>query len=110
MAGLVVIPDPAADARRVDAVADALEAFGFDVHRTGQAETAEPVVLGATSVPVDFDVRHIKVLPDVKDVVRITSPYKFASRTWHPEDSVVDVDGPAAAAVFERSFVHEGLE
>ena len=95
MAGLVVIPDPAADARRVDAVADALEAFGFDVHRTGQAETAEPVVLGATSVPVDFDVRHIKVLPDVKDVVRITSPYKFASRTWHPEDSVVDVDGLA---------------
>lgn len=91
MAGLVVIPDPAADADRVEAVVEALRGFGFDVHRTG----GEPVVLGATGVAPDFDLRHIKVLPGVRDVVRITSPYKFASRTWHPEDTVVDVDGVA---------------
>jgi 3-deoxy-7-phosphoheptulonate synthase len=89
MAGLVVIPDPAASDARVEAVAEALRSFGFDVHRTGGA----PVVLGATGVAADFDLRHIKVLPDVRDVVRITSPYKFASRTWHPEDTVVEVDG-----------------
>ena len=88
MAGLVVIPDPSVDAARLDALADALCVFGFDVHRTGT-----PVVLGATGVPADFDVRHIKVLADVRDVVRITSPYKFAARTWHPADTVVDVDG-----------------
>ena len=91
MAGLVVIPDPAADAASVEAVVSALQAFGFDVHRTG----AEPVVLGATGVHGDFDLRHIKVLPGVQDVVRITSPYKFASRTWHPDDTVVDVGGVA---------------
>ena len=91
MAGLVVIPDPTASDERVEAVAEALRGFGFDVHRTGGAA----VVLGATGVDVDFDVRHIKVLPDVRDVVRITSPYKFAARTWHPEDTVVDVDGVA---------------
>ena len=90
MAGLVVIPDPAVDPPRLDALADALGRFGFDVHRTGA-----PVVLGATGVPADFDVRHIKVLADVRDVVRITSPYKFAARTWHPADTVVDVDGVA---------------
>ena len=91
MAGLVVIPEVAADADRVGAIEDALRAFGFDVHRTG----GEAVVLGATGVDVDFDVRHIKVLAGVRDVVRITSPYKFAARTWHPEDTVVDVDGVA---------------
>ena len=89
MAGLVVIPDPTADAARLGALVDALEAFGFDVHRTG----GEPAVLGAMGVAPDFDVRHIKVLPGVQDVVRITSPYKFASRTWHPADTLVDVDG-----------------
>ncbi len=91
MAGLVVIPDPTASDDRVDALSDALEAFGFGVHRTG----AEPVVLGATGVPADFDVRHIKVLPDVRDVVRVTSPYTFAARTGHPADTVVDVGGLA---------------
>ncbi len=90
MAGLVVIPDPSIDAARLDALADAMAVFGFDVHRTGT-----PVVLAATGVPADFDVRHIKVLADVRDVVRITSPYKFAARTWHPADTVVDVDGVA---------------
>ncbi|MGB3542711.1 3-deoxy-7-phosphoheptulonate synthase [Rubrivirga sp.] len=89
MAGLVVIPDPSADADRVEAVAHALRGFGFDVHRTG----AEPVVLGATNVSPDFDLRHIKVLEDVQDVVRVTSPYKFAARAWHPERTVVDLDG-----------------
>ena len=91
MAGLVVIPDPAADAARLDTLTAALGGFGFDVHRTGTL----PVVLGATGVPADFDVRHIKVLAGVQDVVRITSPYKFAARTWHPADTVVDVDGVA---------------
>ena len=90
MAGLVVIPDPAVDLARLDALADALAVFGFDVHRTGT-----PVVLAATGVPADFDLRHIKVLADVRDVVRITSPYKFAARTWHPADTIVDVDGLA---------------
>ncbi|MEM7787187.1 MAG: 3-deoxy-7-phosphoheptulonate synthase [Bacteroidota bacterium] len=89
MAGLVVIPEPTADEARVGALVEALEAFGFDVHRTG----GEPAVLGAMGVAPDFDVRHIKVLPGVQDVVRITSPYKFASRTWHPDDTLVDVDG-----------------
>ena len=91
MAGLVVIPDPLADDARLDALAAALGRFGFDVHRTGTM----PVVLGATGVAADFDVRHIKVLDGVQDVVRITSPYKFAARTWHPADTVVDVDGLA---------------
>jgi 3-deoxy-7-phosphoheptulonate synthase len=89
MAGLVVIPDPSASDARVEALEAALDRFGFAVHRTG----AEPVVLGATGVPPDFDLRHIKVLDDVRDVVRVTSPYTFAARAGHPSDTVVDVGG-----------------
>ena len=91
MPGLVVIPDPTASGAAIQALVGALEGFGFGVHRTGD----EPVVLGATGVPADFDVRHIKVLPDVRDVVRVTSPYTFAARTGHPSDTVVSVDGLA---------------
>ena len=53
-------------------------------------------VLSAVGAPPDFDVRHVKVLEGVKDVFRVTSPYKLAARVWHPENSVVDVDGVRA--------------
>ena len=93
MAGLVVIPDPHAGPDAVAALDGALRRFGFDVHRTGT--TDEVAVLGATGVPADFDLRHIKVLEGVRDVVRVTAPYTFAARAWHPADTVVDVAGVA---------------
>ena len=95
MAGLVVIPELSARPDTVAALAEALRGFGFAVHRTGRTDAAEPVVLGATGVPADFDLRHIKVLEGVRDVVRVTSPFTFAARAGHPEDTVVDVGGVA---------------
>ncbi len=92
---MIVVMDPRATVPQTEAVVARLEGYGFGVHRTVAAQRAagEPVVLGAVGGPRDFDVRHIRVLDGVKDVVRVTSPYKFASRTWHPDDTVVDVDG-----------------
>jgi 3-deoxy-7-phosphoheptulonate synthase len=90
MTGMVVVMEPRATEPQVESVIERLNGYGFGVHRsTG----GEQMVLGAVGTKPDFDVRHIRVLDGVKDVFRITSPYKFASRTWHPDDTVVDVDG-----------------
>jgi 3-deoxy-7-phosphoheptulonate synthase len=90
MTGMVVVMEPRASEPQVESVIARLNGYGFGVHRsTGVEQT----VLGAVGVKPDFDVRHIRVLDGVKDVFRVTSPYKFASRTWHPDDTVVDVDG-----------------
>lgn len=87
---MVVVMYPGAPEAQIEAVEQQLDAYGFGVHRsTG----AEHTVLGAIGAKPDFDVRHIKVLDGVKDVFRISSPYKLASRSWHPERSTVDVDG-----------------
>lgn len=90
MTGMVVVMEPRASEPLTEAVIERLGGYGFGVHRS---VGVEQTVLGAVGVQPDFDVRHIKVLDGVKEVFRITSPYKFASRTWHPEDTVVDVDG-----------------
>ena len=90
MTGMVVVLEPRASEPQTEAVVERLHAYGFGVHRSAGVEQT---VLGAVGEQPDFDVRHIKVLDGVKEVFRITSPYKFASRTWHPEDTVVDVDG-----------------
>jgi 3-deoxy-7-phosphoheptulonate synthase len=87
---LVIVMEPGAAEARTVAVAEHLRGYGFDVHR---ADGGTQAVLGAVGRVPDFDVRHIKILDGVKDVFRVTSPYKFASRTWHPDDTVVDVDG-----------------
>ena len=90
MTGLVVILDPRAPADAVASVTESLGGYGFAVHPSVEGEG---VVLAALGGPPDFDVRHIKVLEPVQEVFRVTSPYTFAARSWHPEDTVVDVDG-----------------
>jgi len=59
---------------------------GFDVHRsTGQLRS----VLGAVGGNRSFDTRLIEVMEGVHEVLRITEPYKLASRTFKPERSTV---------------------
>lgn len=37
--------------------------------------------------------QHLQALPDVSDVLEISTPYKLASREWHPQDTIVEVGG-----------------
>ena len=64
--------------------------MNFNVHRsTGVQRT----ILGAIGDQTDFDPRTIEALDDVREVVRITKPYKLASRNFKREDTVVEVGG-----------------
>ena len=87
---MVVVMHERADEPQIEAVIERLNGYGFDVHRSSGVRQT---VLGAVGVQPDFDVRHIKVLDGVSDVYRITSPYKFASRTWRDEDTQIDIKG-----------------
>jgi 3-deoxy-7-phosphoheptulonate synthase len=73
---------------QVQKVIAQLVEMGFDVHRsTGALRT----VLGAVGGQRQFDQRLLEVLDGVQEVVRITEPYKLASRTFKPENTVVTV-------------------
>jgi 3-deoxy-7-phosphoheptulonate synthase len=85
---MVVVMQEGAKEEQIQHVIDRLVAMGFDIHRsTGVAQT----VLGAVGVPADFDPRDIEVLDGVSEVVRITHPYKLASRAFRPEGTVVEL-------------------
>jgi 3-deoxy-7-phosphoheptulonate synthase len=85
---MVVVMQPGASNEQIQHVIDRLVATGFDVHRsTGETHT----VLGAVGVHPDFDTRDIELLDGVREVVRITQPYKLASRAFRPGGTVVDV-------------------
>jgi 3-deoxy-7-phosphoheptulonate synthase len=71
---------------QIQHVIDRLVSLGFDIHRsTGESHT----VVGAVGVGPDFDPRDIEVLPGVREVVRVTQPYKLANRAFKAEDTIV---------------------
>ena len=78
--------------------------MGFDIHRsTGARHT----VLGAVGAKVDFDTRDIELLEGVEEVLRITAPYKLASRHFRPEGTIVTV-GQGVAIGGEEVVVMAG--
>ena len=84
---VIVMQEGATDAQ-IHNVIDKLIAHGFDVHRsTGSAHT----VLGAVGVHRDFDHRDFELLEGVREVMRITQPFKLASRQFKPEGTVIDL-------------------
>ena len=85
---MVVVMQERATDEQVQKVIAQLVEMGFDVHRsTGALRT----VLGAVGGNRQFDQRLLEVLDGVQEVLRITEPYKLASRTFKPENSVVTV-------------------
>ena len=85
---MVVVMEERASEREIQTVIDALKTRGFEIHRsTGALKT----VLGAVGGKRDFDTRLIELMSGVNEVLRITEPYKLASRTFKPEKTVVQV-------------------
>ena len=85
---MVVVMQEGATEAQIQSAINKLMEMGFDIHRsTGARQT----VLGAVGSIVDFDTRDIELLEGVAEVVRISAPYKLASRHFRPEGSVVQL-------------------
>jgi 3-deoxy-7-phosphoheptulonate synthase len=85
---MIVVMQPRAGEAQVQHVIDRLIELGFDVHRSTGEETT---VIGALGVKEGFDTAQIEVLDGVREVIRITQPYKLASRAFRSEGTVVDL-------------------
>ena len=67
-----------------------MEALGLEV-KDASGETFRVVgLIGDTSKLVESD---LYAIPGVEEVTRIQTPYKKASRVFHPEDTIIDVCG-----------------
>ncbi len=65
-----------------------VEKMGLNAHpMPGPTRTA----IGITGNSSSVDPRSLEVLPGVRELIRVTRPYKLASREMHPEDTIVKV-------------------
>jgi 3-deoxy-7-phosphoheptulonate synthase len=84
---MVVVMKERATEAEIQSVISHLIEMGFDVHRsTGTSRT----VIGAVGNG-NGDPQLLEVQDGVHEVLRITEPYKLASRTFKPENTVVTI-------------------
>jgi 3-deoxy-7-phosphoheptulonate synthase len=88
---MVIVMEQTASEEQIQKVIETLVEVGYDVHRsTGAAHT----VLGAVGVPREVvDPTAIELIQGVREVIKISEPYKLVGRTFRASDSVVDVAG-----------------
>ncbi len=84
---MVIVMQRDATEKQIEGIIEKLVSQGFDVHRsTG----VEHTILGAVGAKV-VDTRDYEVVEGVKEVHRITEPYKLASRAFRPEGTVIEI-------------------
>lgn len=84
---MVVVMQERASEAQIDAVIARIVGLGMDVHRSSGATRTVLGVVGAHKI----DPELVKLLDGVKEVVRISEPYKLASRTFKPMDTVITI-------------------
>jgi 3-deoxy-7-phosphoheptulonate synthase len=85
---MVVVMQERATEEQIEKVVAHLVGLKMDVHRsTGVSRT----VLGAVGDDRHLDPRLLEMLDGVSEVMRVTEPYKLASRAFKPEGTVVSI-------------------
>ena len=88
---MVIVMEHTASGEQVQKVIETLVEEGYDVHRSSGIDYT---VLGAVGSPRrPMDPALVEVLPGVREVIRVSEPYKLAGRTFKPEDTIVDLGG-----------------
>ncbi len=88
---MVIVMEKTASEAQIQGVIESLVGAGYDVHRsTGVSHT----VLGAVGTPTrSVDPLSLEMFPGVREVIKISEPYKLVGRTFKPDDTVVSMRG-----------------
>ena len=87
---MIVIVKDSARPEQIEKLKENFESMGLQVHFSKGMNTT---LLGLVGDTTSVDIGKIASLDIVEEVKRIQEPYKKVNRKFHPEDSVVDVNG-----------------
>jgi 3-deoxy-7-phosphoheptulonate synthase len=87
---MLIVMKPGAGKEQVQNVIAAIEQQNLSAHII---EGVEQTVIGAVGDSHSVVKELFEFLPGVLNVTRISQPYKLASRQFHPQDSVFQLDG-----------------
>ena len=87
---MMIIMHPGASKTQIQNVITCIEDHGLSPH---VSEGLERAVIGAVGDSRSVSTDVFSILPGVENVMRISRPYKLASREFHPQDSIFPLDG-----------------
>ena len=88
---MIISMRPHATRQEIDHVCERIREFGYKVH---SIEGEERVVIGVVGVgDVTACLESLEATPGVESAMRISAPYKFVSREFKKERSVIRVNG-----------------
>ncbi len=97
---MIVVMEPEASDAAIESVIAFLVAAGFDVHRSsGQSRS----ILGVVGDVTGDDVAVVREIPGVAEVVRVSEPFRLASRRFRKEPTIVE--GPWGSIGGERPWI-----
>lgn len=87
---MIITMKKSATKQDIENVMKQLKEKGLHIHESIGENLNVFGVVGDTS---RIDPKRIEANPHVESVVRVSSPYKKASRMFHPEDTIIEVNG-----------------
>ena len=88
---MIISMRPHASKQQIEHVCERIREFGYKVH---SIEGEERVVIGVVGVgDVTACLESLEATPGVESAVRISAPYKFVSREFKSDDSIIRING-----------------
>src|SRR5664280_2970508 len=90
---MLVVMKAQATPEQIQAVCDHIEQMGFRAH---PLPGAQRTAIGITGNKGEVDRGNIEALAGVAEVIRVSKPYKLASRDVKEEDTIIQFEGTDA--------------
>jgi 3-deoxy-7-phosphoheptulonate synthase len=87
---MMIIMKSNATPQQVETVIASIKSAGLNVHLS---QGVEATIIGAIGETHGIPLERFESLDGVEVVQRITQPYKLASRQFHPENTILGIDG-----------------
>ncbi|MFU0799517.1 MAG: bifunctional 3-deoxy-7-phosphoheptulonate synthase/chorismate mutase [Xylanivirga thermophila] len=87
---MVVVMKPTATSKQIDSMIHKLESLGCTVHRVQGVNYSILGLIGDTSA---INIDQIAANESVEKVMRVQEPFKLANKLFHPEDTIIEIDG-----------------
>jgi len=87
---MILVLKPGAPKEQVDELLSRIKSLGLDVHISVGVDTT---IVGLVGDTTKLDRMIFSSYDIVQNVLKVTEPFKKANRMFHPDDTVVDVNG-----------------
>lgn len=87
---MIIVFKQNAQEKEIKRVLNKVEKLGLKTHISQGEET---LIVGLVGDVTRIDPKRIEVEESVDRIMKVSEPYKLANRMFHPEDTIIDVEG-----------------